>query len=144
MPSFLKPLLFVTLTHFACALDSFRFEVKTIAEDFARPMGMDLGPDGSIYLIELQGKVSRIHPVTGERTTLAKIDVFGDQENGLLGIALDPNFEKNQHLFLLYSPLDFVGQQISRFTLSDNALTDEKKSLSGVLNVANVVTTVAC
>ena len=127
MPSFLKPLLFVTLTHFACALDSFRFEVKTIAEDFARPMGMDLGPDGSIYLIELQGKVSRIHPVTGERTTLAKIDVFGDQENGLLGIALDPNFEKNQHLFLLYSPLDFVGQQISRFTLSDNALTDEKK-----------------
>ena len=54
MSSFLKSLLLLALTNFACAVDSFRFEVKTIAEDFARPMGMDLGPDGSIYLIELQ------------------------------------------------------------------------------------------
>lgn len=121
----LLPLLLLPLT--ATAVDSFRFEAKTIAEDFARPMGMDLGPDGSVYLIELQGKVSRIHPTTGERTTLAEIKVFGEQENGLLGIVLDPNFEKNSHLFLLYSPADFVGQRISRFTLKENALTEEKK-----------------
>lgn len=127
MSFYFKTLLFFTLTHFACAVESFRFEVKTIAEDFARPMGMDLGPDGSIYLIELQGKVSRIHPVTGDRTTLAEIKVFGEQENGLLGIALDPSFKKNNHLFLLYSPSDFVGQRISRFTLNDDTLTDEKK-----------------
>ena len=123
----LKSLLLLAFTNIACAVDSFRFEVKTVAEDFARPMGMDLGPDGAIYLVELQGKVSRIHPVTGDRTTLAEIKVFGDQENGLLGIALDPNFEKNNHLFLLYSPADFVGQQISRFTLKGDSLTDEKK-----------------
>ena len=120
-------LLFFALSSFALAVDSFRFEVKTIAEDFARPMGMDLGPDGSIYLIELQGKVSRIHPVTGDRTALAEIKVFGEQENGLLGIALDPEFEKNKHLFLLYSPADFIGQRISRFTLKEDSLTDEKK-----------------
>jgi len=101
MSFYFKILLFFTFTHCACAVESFRFEVKTIAEDFARPMGMDLGPDGSIYLIELQGKVSRIHPVTGDRTTLAEIKVFGEQENGLLGIALDPSFKKNNHLFLL-------------------------------------------
>ncbi|YCM43983.1 PQQ-dependent sugar dehydrogenase [Verrucomicrobiaceae bacterium 227] len=130
MSPFLKPLLLFTLINSACAVESFRFEVKTIAEDFARPMGMDLGPDGSIYLIELQGKVSRIHPVTGDRTTLAEIKVFGDQENGLLGIALDPNFETNRHLFLLYSPADFVGQRISRFTLKDDTLTDEKKVIA--------------
>ena len=120
-------LVFFLLSSFASAADSFRFQVKTIAEDFARPMGMDLGPDGSIYLIELQGKVSRIHPTTGERSTLAEIKVFGEQENGLLGIALDPNFEKNNHLFLLYSPADFIGQRISRFTVRENTLTDEKK-----------------
>ena len=95
----LKTLLFFALAHFAGGVESFRFEVKTIAEDFARPMGMDLGPDGSIYLIELQGRVSRIHPVTGDRTSLAEIKVFGEQENGLLGIALDPNFEKNNQIW---------------------------------------------
>ena len=123
----LRLLPFFLIGLFASAADSFRFEVKTIAEDFARPMGMDLGPDGSIYLIELQGKVTRIHPSTGERTTLAGIKVFGEQENGLLGIALDPNFKNNKHLFLLYSPADFVGQRISRFTLQGNSLNDEKK-----------------
>lgn len=120
-------ILLLFLCSFATAADSFRFQVKTIAEDFARPMGMDLGPDGSVYLIELQGKVSRIHPTTGERTTLAEVKIFGEQENGLLGIALDPNFEKNGHLFLLYSPADFIGQRISRFTLKGDALTDEAK-----------------
>jgi len=69
-------LLFLLITSFVSAADPYRFEVKTIAEDFARPMGMDLGPDGSIYLIELQGKVNRIHPTTGKRTILAEIEVF--------------------------------------------------------------------
>ena len=70
-------LLFLLIPSFVSAADPYRFEVKTIAEDFARPMGMDLGPDGSIYLIELQGKVNRIHPTTGKRTILAEIEVFG-------------------------------------------------------------------
>jgi cytochrome c len=120
-------LLFLLITSFVSAADPYRFEVKTIAEDFARPMGMDLGPDGSIYLIELQGKVNRIHPTTGKRTILAEIEVFGEQENGLLGIALDPNFKQNSHLFLLYSPADFIGQRISRFTIKKETLIDEKK-----------------
>ncbi|HCQ80491.1 MAG TPA: glycosyl hydrolase [Verrucomicrobiales bacterium] len=120
-------LIFLLTTSFLSAVDSFRFEVKTIAEDFSRPMGMDLGPDGSIYLIELQGEVSRIHPTTGERITLAEIKVFGEQENGLLGIALDPNFRENNHLFLLYSPADFIGQRISRFTIKKETLINEKK-----------------
>ena len=120
-------LLFLLIPSFVSAADPYRFEVKTIAEDFARPMGMDLGPDGSIYLIELQGKVNRIHPTTGKRTILAEIEVFGEQENGLLGIALDPNFKQNNHLFLLYSPANFIGQRISRFTIKKETLIDEKK-----------------
>ncbi|MFT6863158.1 MAG: cytochrome c [Akkermansiaceae bacterium] len=123
-------LTFFALSNLALAVETFRFEVKTVAENFARPMGMDLGPDGSIYLIELQGKVSRIHATTGERTTLAQIEVFGEQENGLLGIALDPKFKENNHLFLLYSPADLIGQRISRFTLKNDTLTDEAKVIA--------------
>ena len=127
MLSLPRLLLFLSLAHLASGVESYRFQVKTIAENFARPMGFDLAPDGSIYLIELQGKVSHIHPVTGARTTLAELKVFGDQENGLLGIALDPRFAENKHLFLLYSPVDHIGQRISRFTLKNDTLTNEKK-----------------
>ena len=137
-------LIFLLTTSFLSAVDSFRFEVKTIAEDFSRPMGMDLGPDGSIYLIELQGKVSRIHPTTGERITLAEIKVFGEQENGLLGIALDPNFKENNHLFLLYSPADFIGQRISRFTIKKETLINEKKVIEWKTQRRECCTTAAC
>lgn len=126
MTILLKALLFFAITNLASGVDSFRFETRTISENFARPMGMDLGPDGSVYLIEINGKLNQIHPKTGARTVLAELKVFADQENGLLGIALDPGFQNNQHLFLLYSPVDFVGQRISRFTIQDHRLIDEK------------------
>ena len=129
MTSFLKFILALALTGLVHGVDAFRFQSKTVAENFARPMGFDLAPDGSIFLIELQGKVNRIDPTTGSRTTIAEIKVFGEQENGLLGITLDPDFANNQHIFLLYSPADFVGQRISRFTLQGDQLTDEKKVL---------------
>lgn len=106
----------------AATLEPFRFEVTTVAEDFGRPMGFDLAPDGRIFLIELEGRLSIIDPDTGSRQEAAKLDVFAEQENGLLGITLDPKFEENNWVYLLYSPKSFSGQHISRFTLSEEKL----------------------
>ena len=36
-------------------------------------------------------------------TKIAQIDVHRGNENGLLGITLDPNFDTNHHLYLFYS-----------------------------------------
>ena len=99
-----------------------RFQVATLAEAFDRPVGMDLAPDGRIFLIELAGRVVAIDPATGTQSEVGKLDVFADQENGLIGIVLDPNFAENQWIYLQYSPLDYVGQHISRFTLADGKL----------------------
>jgi len=109
--------------------ESFRYQVRTVTQDFRSPMGFEIAPDKSIYLIELEGDVTRIDPDTGERTNIAKIPVFSKHENGLLGIALDPDFEKNQYVYLLFSPEDYVGQRISRFKLSADKLQEEKTIL---------------
>ena len=71
MTSFLKLIPTLALASLAHGMDAFRFQSKTVAENFARPMGFDLAPNGSIFLIELQGKVNRIDPTTGSRTTIA-------------------------------------------------------------------------
>ncbi len=96
-----------------------RLEARVLAEGMPRPLELDVAPDGRVFFIELAGKLKIYHPATGEITVAATLDVFTDQENGLLGFALDPDFEKNGWLYLLHSPQSevFSGQHLSRFTL---------------------------
>ena len=49
--------------------------------------------------------------------TIGTIPVHRGNENGLLGIALDPDFASNRHLYLFYSAPTPEEQHISRFTL---------------------------
>jgi glucose/arabinose dehydrogenase len=57
---------------------------------------------------------------------VAVLDV-GRVEGGLLGLALDPEFEKNHYLYLYYTYSDFLStyNKVSRFTEKDNSLADE-------------------
>ena len=99
-----------------------RFNVETLFTDIPQPMHLEYGPDGMIYFIEIAGKIQRIDPTTSELATLGELTVTNDQENGLLGMALDPDFLTNQHIFLYHSPVDYTGQNLSRFTIVDNKL----------------------
>jgi cytochrome c len=92
-----------------------RFEKRVLARGFARPMELEVAPDGLVFLIEVEGRVSVYDPVSAEVRTVLELAVFAEQENGLLGLALDPEFERTRHIFLLYSPPDFVGQRLARF-----------------------------
>ncbi|MGA0039333.1 MAG: PQQ-dependent sugar dehydrogenase, partial [Pirellulales bacterium] len=99
-----------------------RFEVHEVASGLVQPMELDLGPDGEIYLIEIGGVLKVIDPATGVSTQIGKLTVTTEQENGLIGLALDPNFATNRWIYLQYSPPNFSGQHVSRFTLTDGGL----------------------
>ncbi len=99
-----------------------RFERTTIASELIQPMELDIAPDGRIFLIELGGVVKVIDPKSGQVEVVGKLDVTTAQENGLIGLALDPNFADNGWVYLQYSPPDFSGQHISRFTFHENRL----------------------
>jgi len=108
-------------------LDASRFEVNVLAVGMDRPMELTVAPDGRVLWIELTGKLRIYQPNSGAVIEAASIDVFAEQENGLLGLALDPNFVENQHLYLLYSPTEFSGQRLSRFSLNGNTLDMESE-----------------
>lgn len=103
-------------------LDLDRFEKTTVATNLVQPLELDIAPDGRIFLIELGGVVKLVDPPTGNVSEIAKLDVFTEQENGLIGLALDPNFAENQWVYLQYSRPDFSGQTISRFKFVDEKL----------------------
>ncbi|MEO5916290.1 MAG: PQQ-dependent sugar dehydrogenase [Luteolibacter sp.] len=105
---------------------------ETIAEGFHDPMSISVAADGDVYFVEREGKMFRVRPSTGgvfeigdlPVSALRSTDPKSDSavEDGLQGIALDPNFAKNQRVFLYYSVPDKLIDRLSRFQLKDGKL----------------------
>lgn len=112
--------------------EDYRFQFEVLAENLPQPMTMQEASDGRIFFIEIGGKVKVWSPASRIVTEIGSLQVTTAQENGLLGMALDPDFAKNQWIYFLHSPPDFEGQFISRFTLRDGVLdaTSRKDLLS--------------
>ena len=65
------------------------------------PMSMAWGPDGALWLGSQQG---RIWVLRGEELIqVARLAVSDSGERGVLGIAVDPGFEDNRHVWIYYS-----------------------------------------
>lgn len=113
-------------------VDLKRFERTIVHTGLIQPMELDIAADGRIFVIELGGTLKRIDPSTGKVTVVGQLKVTTDQENGLIGLALDPNFLQNGWIYLQYSPPDFSGQYVSRFDFRDDQLdlASEKRLFS--------------
>lgn len=113
------------------AFDESRLEASVLATGMPRALELDVAPDGRVFFVELAGKLKCFHPKTGEVTLVGTLDVYAEQENGLLGLALDPDFAENNWLYLMYSPPTkvFSGQHISRFTIVDDLLDPSSEKL---------------
>src|SRR5882724_6711988 len=61
------------------------------------------GPDNYIWMTERGGKISRVNPATGVVTPLLTItEVVSNNEGGLLGMVLHPNFSTTPQVFVVY------------------------------------------
>ena len=71
-----------------------------------------------VLFCERKGDLKLYNHTTKLIETIPYIDVHSMHEDGLLGIALDPNFETNHFLYTFYSPnIPESIQRISRFEL---------------------------
>ena len=113
-------------------VDPQRFEKTIVQGGLVQPMELDVAPDGRIFLIELAGAIKLIDPRTGQAQVVGQLTVTTAQENGLIGMALDPRFSENGWIYLQYSPPDFSGQYISRFDFRNDAIdmASEKRLFS--------------
>ena len=102
--------------------DPRRFEITTLASGLVQPMELAVAPDGTVFWIEFQGRLLCLQPGAQAPSTVGEITVTTAQENGLIGLALAPDFAVTGHVYLQYSPPDFEGQHVSRFTIRDGVL----------------------
>ena len=104
----------------------------TIVTGLKDPMELAIAPDGTFFITEREGRLLRVNPETGalfeigniavEHLKITDRDSVYAREDGLQGIALDPDFAKNQRIFLFYSAADVLVDRLSRFTLKDGKL----------------------
>ncbi|HEY6229135.1 MAG TPA: PQQ-dependent sugar dehydrogenase, partial [Verrucomicrobiae bacterium] len=101
------------------------------------PMELAVAKDGRVFYIERAGNVKMYEPKSKETTVIGHIQVFTGLEDGLLGLTLDPNFLKNNWIYLYHSLPETTkaadgskaGENVvSRYTLTDGKLdlTSEK------------------
>ncbi len=92
-----------------------RFQTETLLTGLPQPMHLEFGPDGRIWFNEYGGALKIYDPKTRRVTLVAELEIFKQQENGFLAFALDPKFAQNGRIFVIYSPVGFEGQYLSRF-----------------------------
>lgn len=98
------------------------FQKVVLDANVANPMELAVAGDGRVIFIERGGRVKIWKPDTSTTVTAGILNVYTGQENGLLGITLDPGFATNHWLYLFYSPAGLPQQHISRFTLNGDTL----------------------
>jgi len=99
------------------------FVKTTLACNLYEPMGMDILPGGKVLIAERRGDLKLFDPANNEIKVAGHFEVFVKNEEGLLGIAIDPQWEQNKWIYLFYSPLRGTSSiRLSRFEFSDDSL----------------------
>ncbi|HLC86964.1 MAG TPA: PQQ-dependent sugar dehydrogenase [Candidatus Nanoarchaeia archaeon] len=110
-------------------IEKAKIEIKILAENLDTPWAIDFLPDDRLIFTERSGRVSILK--NEKANVVGTIDVSEVSESGLLGIAVDPEFEDNNFIYLYYTHDD--GNRVSRFILNEK-LEDEVILLDNIPN----------
>jgi glucose/arabinose dehydrogenase len=113
-----------------------RPRVETVATGLDTPWEIAFLPDGRALITERPGRVRLLsRRLRLRREPVAEVDVAAVGEGGLLGAALDPEFERNRFVYL-YRTTD-SGNELVRSRFREDRLEDEKVIARGI--VAGVI-----
>jgi aldose sugar dehydrogenase len=102
------------------------YKIDIVAENLQVPWAIAFSSDDRIFFTERIGHLRVIEngKLNPEPVTILNV---GTVEGGLLGLALDPNFEQNHFLYLYYTYFEFplTFNKVVRYTENNNALSEE-------------------
>lgn len=98
------------------------FRKTVLADDTFNPYQLDIARDGRVFWVEQHGKFRVWSPQSQATTLLADVPVWYSNDNGLIGLALDPGFINNGWVYLFYSAITPDEQHVSRFKINGNTL----------------------
>lgn len=117
-----------------------RFTRVVLAQKLEEPMQFEILKDGRVLFAERKGKLKVYNPTTGKVAVIANIPVstkykslagrVSEAEDGLQGVILDPNYDKNHWIYLYYSEAGDVARNIVvRYEWLGGQLIESSKKL---------------
>jgi glucose/arabinose dehydrogenase len=114
--------------------------IRTVKTGLNYPWEIIWGYDNHIWMTERDGKISRIDPVNGNTTFSFTVpDAESNNEGGLLGMALHPNFAQNGFLYVAYNYRNSGSykEKLVRYTFANNTLNNPTVLLDGIEGSTN-------
>lgn len=110
----------------AHAQEGSSYDVETVAEGFDNAWGMAFLPDGGLLVSERPGRLKLVDRESGEVQEIAGLpDIHAQGQGGLLDIALYPDFEEENWLYMAWAGTNDEGRSstfIGRARLDVDAL----------------------
>ncbi len=82
------------------------FSVNVIARNLSAPLNLIYGPDDTLWITERVGKdIVRIDPTNGTKLSSMPIPNVNQSagQDGVLGMAFDPDFNNTHHIYVAYT-----------------------------------------
>lgn len=107
------------------------FQESSYVSDLVEPTGMAWGPSGELWIVGKRGHVWRYQQ--GARSLVAELPVATKGEEGIDGIAVDPDYATNGFIWIYYTRSDPkpVRNVLSRFRHVGDQLVEETLILNG-------------
>ena len=112
------------------------FAETKVVGNLVNPTHMTFAPDGRLFVSEKSGKLRIIKNGNLLSTPFLTVPVSTLGERGLQGVAFDPDFASNGHLYVFYTATSpNVHNRVSRFTANgDTAVEGSQKVLLDLNN----------
>lgn len=112
-----------------------KLRLEEFSEGYIEPLGIENAGDSRLFIVERQGKIW-ICDSNGEKSAKPFLDIRdrvydADLEQGLLGLAFDPDYAVNGYFFVTYTDQN-GAVNLSRFKVS-NANPDKAKKNKEVI-----------
>ncbi len=109
------------------APDETRFVKEVFVSNLFEPTELAVLPKGKILFTQRRGGIKLYDLNTEEFSTYDSLSVFFEKEDGLMGMALDPEFEQNSWIYFYYSPVGALAiNRLSRFSFDPGGLSHEE------------------
>lgn len=100
-----------------------RFVRTVLTQNLEEPMEVDVLDENHLIFIQRHGAIFTYDLEANRLDSVTKVPVFSKLEEGLIGLAVDPNYAENNWIYLFYSdPGSQPIQHVSRFIFKDNQL----------------------
>ncbi len=104
------------------AVEGNRFSKVVLDFNLNEPTEMAILPDSRILFVERRGDIKLYSPSTNKVEVINRLNTWTKQEDGLIGLTVDPDFAKNNFVYIFYSHPERSVNVVSRFLFRGDSL----------------------